>query len=200
MDVHYKNAGNFIQAKDYNSALTELKKTLENHANNPDVWSTYGVCLFHLKQMDASIKALNTSQELDPQNPYRYSSRAYIHSIMGNTDLAIADYKKCIELDPSDVIALNNLGLVYEKQGHAKKAKTYFHDADQKAGIDHITEKNPPQTGVSPAAIKKEQTPAKPATENNKTKTVGSTILETISSGEGRKAFFSFVKNGFKLK
>ncbi|MFT6718616.1 MAG: Flp pilus assembly protein TadD, partial [Sphingobacteriales bacterium] len=150
MDVHYTNAGNFIQAKDYNSALTELKETLKNHSNNADVWSTYGVCLFHLKQMNESIMALNKSQELEPENPYRYSSRAYIHSIMGNTDMAISDYNKCIELDPSDVIALNNLGLVYEKQGHAKKAKTYFHEADQKAGIDHITEKNPPQTGISP--------------------------------------------------
>ena len=43
---------------------------------------------------------------LEPNNPYRYSSRAYIKDWIGDIKGAIADYEVAVKLDPEDSICL----------------------------------------------------------------------------------------------
>ena len=78
---------------------------------------------------------------LEPNNPYRYSSRAYIKDWIGDIKGAIADYEVAVKLDPEDSIAYNNLGLLQEKLGYVDKAKSNYKRADQIAGVDELLEK-----------------------------------------------------------
>jgi len=193
MDNSKSKIQDLLQSKNYTAAASEIKLILPKNDTDADLWSTYGVCLFHIGQKEAALEALNKSQQLEPTNPYRYSSRAYIQSILGNTQAAIDDYNKCIELDPDDAIALNNLGLVYEKQGHQKKAQSLFEQADKSEGIDHITQKHKP--------VPKPDTAAKPpVSEPKELPSKAKVIRHALFSQEGRKEFFQFMFNGFKLK
>ena len=168
----------------------------------------------------ASLTNMNKAQELEPRNPYRYSSRAYIKDAIGDLEGAIADYKKCIELDPQDAVAHNNLGMLEEKLGRKKKADNHFKKADEiskdekspffgkfNADGEQIMNQQEAQKEVQNVvkkAIEKEE-----AEKNNEQElkvqdteedknSIGKVMLSVFKSKQEFKAFIQFIKNGFK--
>jgi Flp pilus assembly protein TadD len=77
-----------------------------------------------------ALKDMDKAVELEPKNPYRYSSRAYINWHLKNMEQAVADYKMAIELDPDDAVAHNNLGMLEEQMGYQQQAQKRFKKAD----------------------------------------------------------------------
>ena len=58
-----------------------------------------------------------------------YSNRGQAYSDKGETDKALTDLKKAIELDPKYADAYNNLGVLYVKTGDNEKAIVNFKKA-----------------------------------------------------------------------
>ncbi len=175
-------------------SLEALEKCAALKPDFPDYLSELGIGLFHLERKKEALTALNRAQELDSGNPYRYSTRAYIRSVMEDSDGAILDYKKCIELDPKDAIAHNNLGMIFEKQGKLAEAKEYFKIADGISGV-----KNPNRK-----TKKKEKKKLNPSTSSPKIKKSSlslSYFIEVCKSiftnKETTDEFFDFVKKLF---
>jgi len=91
--------------------------------------------LFKNQQIDLALNDLNKAVELDTNNPFRYTSRAFIRAYV-DIDGAIEDYQKAIELDPDDEIAYNNLGLLQEQKGNFKEAKKSFNESNKIIGYN----------------------------------------------------------------
>lgn len=131
--ISYRKNKNFEAAiQDFDAGLA----LSPDASNKADLQSEKGVTLFHQQLTFEALQCMNTAVDLQPQNPYRYSSRAYIKDALKDLDGAIADYQKAIELDPEDAIALNNLGMLEEKKGNLKKAKQHFDKSDELEGVD----------------------------------------------------------------
>src|SRR5690606_41157446 len=81
-----------------------------------------------------SLEGLDRALDMDPDNPYRYASRAFLKDRIGDLHGAIADYERAIEMDPEDGISINNKGLVEEKLGYQDRAKASFQKADELVG------------------------------------------------------------------
>ena len=121
--------------------------------------------------------------ELDPDNGYRYSSRAFIKDYLGDHLGAMDDYNKAIELDPNDGVSLNNRGLIEEKLGRMHLAKESFASADKLASVDNQT-----------------NTPLAQSTndiENKKTRVNFKFFVRVIegllTSSDERRKFFNFL-------
>ena len=67
---------------------------------------------------------------------------AYCYSLMGCDDKALVEYKKAIELDPDDVVALFDAGIIYRKGGDLKAAKEYFSKAAAARQSPNVTGQN----------------------------------------------------------
>lgn len=104
---------------------------------NAAFYNERGVCKFQLRFKHA-IQDFNEAIRLDPQEPYYYSCRAYIKDKTGDIEGAIEDYTLAHELDPSDAITLNNLGLAEQKFGLTQKARERFKNSDDLLGIKTI--------------------------------------------------------------
>jgi len=165
---------------------------------------------------------MNKAQELEPQNPYRYSSRAYIKDACGDLEGAIADYKKCIELDPQDAVAHNNLGMLEEKFGRKQKAEKHFAKADEiskdekspffgkfnAAGEQVLSQEEAAKEvqNVIKEAHAKEEAEKKQAKEikqqqqkkQEEKPSIGKVMLSVFKSKQEFKSFIQFIKNGFK--
>lgn len=63
---------------------------------------------------------------LDPKNNYARNWLAYTYDKIGDTEAAISTYKKAIEVDSQNRIALYDLGAIYLRQNKYKTAKEYF--------------------------------------------------------------------------
>lgn len=70
---------------------------------------------FYLKtnQNDKALDYLNKAIESDQSNPSYYYARGVLNDNSKNFDDALADYNKCLELDPEYFNALYNMGVLY---------------------------------------------------------------------------------------
>ena len=148
MQVDFDNFNQLIAQNKFEQAINYCNKQLEKNQNIADLLGLRAVAKFHAKDISC-IDDLNKAITLEPKNPYRYSSRAYIIDILGNTEAAIEDYLFAIELDPTDHIAINNLGMLEEKMGRKALAKSRFDKVDELQGIQTKDSINFPQPSSS---------------------------------------------------
>jgi len=170
--ICYRKTGNFEESI---ADFTTILKRLPEEAS---LYCERGISYFHHKNIELSLKDLDKAVLLEPNNPYRYTSRAYIKANINVND-AIKDYKKAIELDPEDEIAYNNLGLLEENIGKMTSAKEHFKKADE-------------IVGYHPEKIENIDT--------QKQDSIGKIMLSIFTSKKTRNEYFNFIKSLFKNK
>lgn len=185
----------------FEPALQLFNKALELDPDQPDFLSDRAVAYFHLEKKDLAIIDLNRAQQLDPENPYRYSSRAFVKDSLGDIDGAISDYEKATSLDPKDAVAWNNLGLLEEKKGYLKKAQSHFNKADELIQ-KNTNEESGKEKFIPMSEIKKELPETSDGNKIKKTNTDSAWqhVKYAVFTRTGRKEFFSFIKNGLRIK
>lgn len=185
------------QAGEWAPALSAFDTLLEGGVRDGNLLHDRAVCVFQLGRKKEALDQLDEAVALEPDNPYRYSSRAWIRAALKDVDGAIADYRKALEIDPDDAITLNNLGLLEEQYGMRKAAQERFKRADTLMGILK-------EAGVDPAdAAAKPATPAESAAESKATKPAGKGSLwgevKAVFTTPGRgKEFLRFLRKGLR--
>jgi Flp pilus assembly protein TadD len=182
-DALYTRAICYRKIELFDKSIADLSTILIRLPEEATLLCDRGISHFKNKNIEAAMLDMDKAVELEPNNPFRYSSRAYIRA---NIDIkgAIADYEKTIELDPKDDIAYNNLGLLQENAGKMSSAKNNFKKADKISGYN-------PEKRVD--EIKKDLNEEE---ENS----LGKTALSIFTSKRARKEYFQFIKSLFKKK
>ena len=184
----------------YKLALQHFDKAIKKQSDLADFHSERGVALFHLNRKKDALAALNKALMLEPDNPYRYSSRAFIKDSMGDTEGAIQDYLQCIKIDPEDAIAFNNLGMLEEKMGRKTSAKKRFKRADE---LISLMDPEAGQIKFAPDETEKPRNIQKEINEERKQdieKGITGIMLDVFRNKNTRKEFLEFVKSGMKGK
>lgn len=189
-DALYTRAMCYRKIEQFENSVLDLNSILERLPEEPTLLCERGISHFLNKDIDAALTDMNLAVTIEPNNPFRYSSRAYIKA---ETDVngAIADYEKAIELDPKDEISLNNLGLLQENAGKMNAAKKSFKKSNELIGYD-------PEKRTE----KKEQRVEKidtDLTEEN-TNSLGKIMLSVFTSKNARQEYFQFIKSAFRKK
>lgn len=175
-----RKLGNFSHSvNDFTAIISKLP-------DEATIYSERGVSYYHQKNYKAALDDLDKAVELEPNKPYRYSSRAYIRAYI-DVDGAIDDYEKAIELDPNDEIAYNNLGLLLENQGNMREAQKNFQKSNEIIGYD-------------PEKRNDVQEENHVETENEEKSSLGKIMLDVFRDKNTRKEFLEFLKSGFKRK
>lgn len=180
-------SGDFAKASELYNGILELKQdaqTLYEHA----------LCLLQLRDKKFALLQLNKAVDLDPKNPFRYSSRAYVKDANGDLEGAIEDYKACIKIDPEDAIAHNNLGMLYEKLGRQEAAKHHIKQADELVGAKEFLENQ----GLNAPSYNQEGEKVQESKEEEKPN-LGEEILKVFKDRKSRSEFFTFVRRGWKI-
>ena len=179
-DALYTRAICYRKIDQFEKSIADLTAILIRLPNEASLFCERGISHFHNKDIEASMTDMNKAVELEPENPYRYSSRAYIRAKI-DVDGAIEDYKKAVELDPKDAIALNNLGLIEENAGRIKSAQKRFKASNELIGYD-------PNKRNEKIDIPK----------NEPQESLGKVMLNVFTDSNTRKEYFKFLKLLFK--
>lgn len=216
----HKDSEKAAKEGDFTSALNLLQQAILQAPNEAKLYEDVGVVNLHLQFKEKSIEAFDKALELEPNNPYRYSSRAFAKARFKDFDGAIADYEKAIEMDPEDAIARNNLGLALEQQGYHKKAERQFKKSNDILGIkpkgeeriypdsdkmkiefENRVDKKPEGLKITEPQTPKPSKPAPITSSSDEEKeTTGRIIKNVFTKKETFREFIHFVKSGFKLK
>jgi tetratricopeptide (TPR) repeat protein len=169
-------------------AISDFKALTTQFPENTSFISDYAVALHLDNQNDEASKLFDKALNMEPNNPYRYSSRAYFKDRTGDFEGAIKDYDKAIELDPEDAIALNNKGLIEEKLGYKERANKSFDKSNTIVGYDPSKKSlEPNPISAKPSAINEEA--IKPQTRV--------AVIKSVFTKDGFKDFVSFTKSLF---
>lgn len=201
MDKNYVAlAEEHIKNQNYKEALDSINLELEKSPGNAHALYLRGLIYFHMDKVSVAILDFDQAVALEPENPFRYSSRAYVKSNLKDIDGAIEDYQIAIKLDPKDAIAFNNLGLLQEQKGYQNEAEKNFAKSDVLIGRKPQTNlPNPNQNGLPKpgegglptAGANKEQVPLEPI--EDLPKNFWKTFVNIFSSKEGWSEFFDFI-------
>jgi Flp pilus assembly protein TadD len=183
-DALYTRAICYRKIEEFEKSVEDLTSILARLPNEPTLLCDRGISHFHNKNIEAAMRDMNKAVDLDPENPYRYSSRAFIKAEI-DAKGAMKDYEKAIELDPKDEISLNNLGLLQEEVGKMKAAKKSFEKSNELIGYNPEKRQENEDTKIQ---------------NNANTDSIGKIMLNVFKSKEVRKEYFSFLKNIFKKK
>lgn len=202
-DALYTRAICYRKIEKYDNSVADLTTILTRLPEEATLLCDRGISHFKNKNIDAALKDMDKAVELEPNNPFRYSSRAYIKGKV-DIDGAMADYEKAIELDPKDEISYNNLGLLQENAGRMKAAKKNFKKSNKIIGYDPDKKKENLDTGEK----KQEEidTPENTKLEN-RVETIDTstprnslrkTMLSVFTSKTIRQEYYNFLKSKFK--
>ncbi|MCX6250441.1 MAG: tetratricopeptide repeat protein [Bacteroidetes bacterium] len=126
----YNNRGNlYFERNIYDSAYADYIHGMKLDRTSPLPFGNLGVIYGKWNRLDSSLICLNKAIELDPKNyPYFYANRGLTYDGMGKSELAAAEYKKCLEFHPNDDKVVLNLALAYQKSKRFTDAMDLFNN------------------------------------------------------------------------
>lgn len=132
----------YQKTKQWDEAMEIWTSLIGQYPDAAEYYVERGVCKFNLRFKHA-IQDFDYAIEMESDNPYFYSCRAYIKDKTGDTEGSVADYTKALELDPEDAITLNNLGLAEQKLGFTSRSRERFKYSDDLLGVKTIDSRAP---------------------------------------------------------
>lgn len=175
----------FRKLDNFNKSITDFNALLTKLPDEPTLLCERAISFFKNEQIDLAMLDLDKAVELDSNNPYRYTSRAFIRAYV-DIDGAIEDYQKAIELDPKDEIAYNNLGLLQEQKGNFKEANQNYNKSNKIIGYNPEAKNKKTEVNANPTNTEK--------TYHNSWEL----FLGLFTSSAVRKEYVRFMKNFFK--
>ena len=96
---------------------------------NPQILRLLGSIELEEKNYEESLKLLNESLKINPNDSECYSNKGIVNFKLKNTEEAISDYKKAISLDKNNYNAFFNLGNLYKEINRLDESIENFNKA-----------------------------------------------------------------------
>jgi TolB-like protein len=118
---------------DWSGAQADIEKALSLDPRNSDVQRQYARLLADLARLPEAIAAQKKATELDPLSSAAWESLGFYY--IGNGDFAAADAAlgRAIDIEPTSVLALSDLGMARLLQGQGEEAREAFRKIDLEA-------------------------------------------------------------------
>jgi tetratricopeptide (TPR) repeat protein len=137
--LHYLNADIFTNEKDFASAETELKKSIEIDDSYLPAYSAFAGILIGQNKTDEAIEQYQKVVAKKPDSAV-YTLIAMLYDAKQSFDEAEKSYRKALDLNPDNAIAVNNLAwnIAANEKGNLDEALTL---------MQNLASKNPNTAG-----------------------------------------------------
>lgn len=101
--IYYNRGTEYIKVDQYDQAISDLKRSIELHADQPPAYGNLGSAYIKKGEMEQAVRAYNMAIQIDvdqkhPPNPKNYFGRASAYEALENWAAASADYKVACEI------------------------------------------------------------------------------------------------------
>jgi len=117
--LYYSNRARIYQKQqNYELALTDYTQAISYDKENPRWYKQRADCYILNKDFTAALKDLDKAIELAPTNVnYLYERGVLYKETLNNNKKALDDFEKILEIDSTDIDALNYIGVILEDEG-----------------------------------------------------------------------------------
>ncbi len=139
------NLGNLLLGlRETAAALKEFKAAI---AADPGIFTRdptsyvafniYGLCLMDDRKYAEARRAFEQSTQINPQYAPAYVNLGNAHIAVNQDDAALKEFLAASAIEPNDVLALTNIGLIYGRKEKLDLAAKYLSQAHALAPQDH---------------------------------------------------------------
>lgn len=122
---YYQLGRAHYRLKNYTAARSAFETSIKYNDKFDLAYFNLGMTLKRIKLNKDALKAFRSAHSVNPQNSKAYLEEARIlNDAYKDSNGAVNCYKKVIELDPVNVSALNECGVVYSNMGQYVNAET----------------------------------------------------------------------------
>src|SRR5580700_2077440 len=114
-----------LQVGDDVHAESKLSEVTTVVPGEPAGWANWGVLALRQRNLDGAAQRFERASKLAPRNDRIYQLRGLLESARGNSAKAIADWRKAVEIDPSNYRAAYELAQEVERQSEANSDAEY---------------------------------------------------------------------------
>lgn len=114
-----------LQVGDDIHAESKLSEMTSRAPGEPAGWANWGVLALRQRKLDIAEQRIERARSLAPNNDHIYQLLGFLESSKGNSANAIADWRKAVEINPSNYRAAFELAEEVERQGDANSDAEY---------------------------------------------------------------------------
>ncbi len=122
----YNRAYSLANLGDYEAAVAQYDRSLEQDPSNADAWNNKGVCLRKIGRIPESVSCFEQAINLVSDHRAAHMNLGVTLRIMGHYRESIAWLDRCTKLDPMNETAWLNKGLAQERLGFEHDAAESF--------------------------------------------------------------------------
>lgn len=121
-----------LSQQQFEQALAELEQAASPTQDDARFWLNYGACLVNLRRYSEAMAPLERALSVRPNHKERKLTddlRSQVHvnlgiakAQMGNLNSAREHLEQALKLAPNSILAVNNLAILYYKQGRLSEA------------------------------------------------------------------------------
>jgi tetratricopeptide (TPR) repeat protein len=119
---HYNLGITYINTKDYNSAVLELKKALGLNSDLPEGHFNLGFALEKLGQTDLAMSEYKKAISKKYGYIEAYYNLGLLYSKLNDNNQAIQQFKKIQKIEPDNYEAALSLAIIHDEQGELNEA------------------------------------------------------------------------------
>lgn len=109
----------------YEQALAAFDSYIAVDPKSPLAHHQRGLALSYLGRPEDAVKSFDVALQLGPDNPSTLYQRAVANTKAGNIGAAIADYARCLKIDPKPIIYYGRGNLYYRKKDYEAALADY---------------------------------------------------------------------------
>jgi len=125
LDARLSRGNLFYRTGNVQGGLDDLAFVLERQPDNVEALLQRAT-IYGSRNLDQALTDLNRVIELQPDNARAYALRARLYADAGQLENAEADYQKAISLDPTEVEASYEYGMLLLSRGRVDEAREQF--------------------------------------------------------------------------
>jgi len=118
----YQSGSDRIDRCDYDGAITDLTKAIEEDPKNPNAYVSRAIAYSKKGEVDKALTDFKKAESLGGDRANIYTNRSSLFADQGNMDKALADLDAAIKADPHFAGSFFNRAQIYIKQRKYKEA------------------------------------------------------------------------------
>ena len=111
-------AGPTLPSAEVQARISRAEAAVLADPKNHDAWLSLGNDYFDIHQAQKSVDAYSKALALKPGDPNVLTDQGVMYRELGKFDMALANFQKANQLQPTHVQSLFNLGVVYSADLH----------------------------------------------------------------------------------
>lgn len=124
-----KQARAFLQAKDFQGAITAGREASMRDPGNPEAFQVTGLAQLASGDLGNAITSFKTVIALQPDHGYAMNNLGLAYLRANQNEQAVEILEEAIDHLPTVAYVHNNLGVAYERVGRSEDAKHAFQEA-----------------------------------------------------------------------